>query len=36
MFNLLYRKYGKFSEWICEKITYERLGRIGEFISYFK
>lgn len=36
MFNLFYRKFGKFSEWICDKITYERIGRIGEFISYFK
>lgn len=36
MFNLLYRKYGKFTQWLCEKITYEKIGRAGEFISYFK
>ena len=34
LFNLMYRRYGKFTEWICKKITYERIGRIAEKLSY--
>ncbi len=34
MFNFLYRKFGRFSELFCDKISFERIGRIGEWISY--
>lgn len=34
MFNILYRKYGKFTERLCKKISFEKIGRIGEWISY--
>ncbi|GFN34428.1 hypothetical protein TXYLGN1_02150 [Tepidimicrobium xylanilyticum] len=33
-FNFLYRKYGKATEKLCELITYERVGRLAEKISY--
>ncbi|MCR4889495.1 MAG: B12-binding domain-containing radical SAM protein [Ruminococcus sp.] len=33
MFNFLYRKYGKFTDMLCQKITYERIGLIAEKIS---
>lgn len=34
MFNFLYRKFGRFSEFLCGKISFEKIGRIGEWISY--
>lgn len=34
LFNFFYRKYGKFTEKLCELITYERIGRIAEKWSY--
>lgn len=34
MFNILYRKYGKFTERLCKKNSFEKIGRIGEWISY--
>lgn len=34
LFNFLYRKFGKLTEGLCELITYERVGRIAEKISY--
>ncbi len=34
LFNFLYRKFGKITERLCEIITYERVGRIAEKISY--
>lgn len=30
LFNLLYRKYGKFTDFLCRLLTYERIGRWGE------
>ncbi|MBP3888318.1 MAG: radical SAM protein [Cellulosilyticum sp.] len=33
-FNILYRKYGKFTEKICRLISFERIGRWGEWIAY--
>ena len=30
LFNLLYRKYGKFTDFLCRLLTYERIGRLGE------
>ncbi len=34
LFNFFYRKYGKFTDKLCEWITYERIGRIAEVWSY--
>lgn len=30
LFNLLYRKYGKFTDFLCRKLTYERIGKLAE------
>lgn len=29
-FNFLYRKYGRFTDWLCRRFTYERIGWLGE------
>jgi len=34
LFNFLYRKFGKTTEKLCEFITYERVGKISEKLSY--
>ena len=34
LFNFLYRKFGKATEKLCELITYERVGKIAEKLSY--
>lgn len=34
-FNLLYRKFGKFSDFLCKTITYQRIGRWGERLSKY-
>ena len=35
LFNLLYRKYGKFSDFICKIITYKRIGILAEKLSRY-
>lgn len=35
MFNLLYRKYGKFTDALCRVISYERIGVLGERFSKY-
>lgn len=30
LFNLLYRKYGRFTDWLCKKVTYRRIGQLSE------
>lgn len=35
LFNLLYRKYGKFTDWICKRITYKRIGVIAEKMAKY-
>ena len=35
MFNLLYRKYGKFTDFLCKCITYKRIGIWGEKLSHY-
>lgn len=30
LFNLLYRKYGKFTDFLCRKLTYARIGKLAE------
>ncbi len=33
-FNILYRKYGRLTEKLCRLISFERIGRWGEWIAY--
>ena len=35
MFNLLYRKFGRFSDWLCRRIGYDRIGWLGEKLSRY-
>ena len=35
LFNLLYRKYGRFTDFVCRCITYRRMGRIGELLARY-
>ena len=34
-FNLFYRKFGKFTDFMCKKLTYERIGRIAEKVAKY-
>ncbi len=36
LFNLLYRKYGRFTDWLCRKITYERIGRLAQRLALYR
>ncbi len=33
-FNLLYRKFGTFTEWLCALIGFQRIGRFAQWVSY--
>ncbi len=35
MFNFFYRKWGRFTDWLCKKISYERIGYWGEKLSKY-
>lgn len=35
MFNLLYRKFGRFSDGLCRLVGYERIGWLGEKLSRY-
>lgn len=35
MFNLFYRKWGRFTDWLCKKFSYERIGRYSEKLSRY-
>ena len=35
MFNFLYRKFGRFSDWLCRRITYRRIGAIAQKIGRY-
>ncbi|MBQ4537061.1 MAG: radical SAM protein [Lachnospiraceae bacterium] len=35
LFNFLYRKYGKFTDWICKCITYKRIGILAEKMAKY-
>lgn len=35
LFNLLYRKYGKFTDFLCKKLTYKRIGTIADRLSNY-
>lgn len=30
LFNLLYRKFGRLTDWLCRKVTYERIGKLAQ------
>lgn len=34
LFNLLYRKYGKYTERLCKIIGFNRIGKLSKFLSY--
>lgn len=34
LFNIFYRKYGKFTDIVCRIIGYKRVGKIATFLSY--
>lgn len=37
MFNLFYRKFGRFTDFLCKMLSYKRIGILGEKLSrYFK
>lgn len=35
MFNLFYRKFGKFTDFLCRGVGYEKIGRLGEILSRY-
>ena len=35
LFNLLYRKYGRFTDALCRCVTYERVGRAARYLAYY-
>ena len=35
MFNLFYRKFGRFTDFLCQKISYEKIGLWGEKLSRY-
>lgn len=35
MFNLFYRKFRRFTDFLCKRITYKRIGRLGEKFSRY-
>ena len=35
LFNLLYRKYGRFTDWICRRLTYRRVGRMAQYLARY-
>ena len=35
MFNLLYRKFGKFTDFLCKCISYKRIGILAEKLSHY-
>ena len=36
LFNLLYRKYGRFTDLLCRLITYERIGRLAQLLARYR
>ncbi len=35
LFNLFYRKYGKFTDLLCKIMTYRRIGAIAQFAAHY-
>ena len=36
LFNLLYRKYGGFTDKLCKLVSYERIGRLAQLLSRYQ
>ena len=36
LFNLLYRKYGSFTDKLCKLVSYERIGRLAQRLSRYR
>ena len=36
LFNLLYRKYGRFTDRLCRLVTYERIGRLAQRLAHYR
>jgi radical SAM superfamily enzyme YgiQ (UPF0313 family) len=36
LFNLLYRKYGGVTDRLCKLVSYERIGRLAQFLSRYR
>lgn len=35
LFNLLYRKYGRFTDWLCKRISYRRIGKLAQILTKY-
>jgi len=35
LFNLLYRKYGRFTDFLCRRVGYETIGRLAQKIAKY-
>lgn len=35
VFHLFYRKFGMFTNFLCKRINYKCIGRVGEFVSKY-
>ena len=35
LFNLLYRKYGRFTDRLCRLLSYERIGRLAQVLMRY-
>lgn len=35
LFNFLYRKYGRFTDWLCKKVTYNRIGKLADKLGRY-
>ncbi len=35
LFNLLYRKYGRFTDWLCRSLNYERIGKLAQVLMRY-
>ncbi len=35
LFNLLYRKYGRFTDWLCRRLSYQRIGALAQVLMRY-
>lgn len=35
LFNLLYRKYGRFTDWLCRRLSYQRIGKLAQVLMKY-
>lgn len=36
LFNFFYRKYGRFTDFLCRLISYERIGKLAQFLAKYR